>query len=66
MGFFNQQPIKKVKVLGIRTAEETKIFHNVNSAQYSLLILDEDGSRGLVECEAKELIKKYIDYIDID
>lgn len=69
MGFFavnnKELNIKKVKVLGIRSVEQTKLFATYNASLYSLLILYEDGSRDLVECESKELQKKYLAYIEV-
>lgn len=56
------KPIKAVKVLGVRTAEQTKIISTVNSSVYCCLVLYEDGTRGLLELEAKEM-KKYLQYI---
>ena len=54
--------IQAVKVLGVRTAEETKILATYNATVYCLLIQYSDGSRSLFECNTKEMAK-YIDYI---
>jgi len=66
MGFFNNnsKEIKKVKLLGIRTAEQTKILGTYNSSLFCLLVLYSDNSKELVECESKEFQKKYINYIE--
>ena len=68
MGLFSMKPtqeIAKVKVLGVRTAEETKVFATYNSAVYCVLVEYTDGTRALDECDAKGM-SKYLDYIDID
>ena len=66
MGLFSSsKQITKVKVLGIRTAEQTKILATYNSSLYCLLVLYSDNSRELVECESKEFEKKYINYVEI-
>lgn len=68
MGFFDTpkvKEIKKVKLLGIRTAEQTKVLGTWNSSLYCLLIIYADNSRDLVECESKEFQKKYLEYLEI-
>ena len=55
----------KVKVLGVRTAENTGVFATYNSAVYCVLVEHIDGTRMVDECSAKEMVK-YLDYIDID
>ncbi len=63
MGFFSgQQKIAKVNVLGVRTAEETKVLSTVNFGIYCLLIEYTDGSRELKEVNGREM-KVYLDYI---
>lgn len=68
MGLFKAQvkkEIAKVKVLGVRTAENTGIFATYNSAVYCVLIEHTDGTRVVDECSAKDMTK-YLDYIDMD
>lgn len=66
MGLFNnyEKEISSVKLLGIRTAEQTKILGTYNSSLYCLIVLYTDNSKELVECESKEFQKKYLDYIE--
>lgn len=70
MGFFGKEQkqekqISKVKVLGIRTGEETRVLATVNSSIYCLLVLYADGTRDLIECEYKNM-QKYLNFINID
>lgn len=60
MGFFSTTPqkqVEKVKILGIRTAEQTKVFSTVNSSMYCMIVLYSDGTKELIECESKEFQK---------
>ena len=57
--------IKIVKILGVRTTEQTKVLATYNSSLYCLLVVYSDDSRELIECDSKELQKKYIDFIEI-
>lgn len=59
-----QKIIAKVKVLGIRTAMQTKTFYEENSTQYSILVLYTDGTRELLELSSKQMTN-YINYIDM-
>lgn len=70
MGLFKsnakpQREIAAVKVLGVRTAEETRALATYNSTMYCLLVAYEDGGRELVEAYAKDM-GKYIDYISME
>lgn len=68
MGLFSNTPakqIQKIKLLGIRTAEQTKVFSTVNSSMYCMIVLYTDGTRELVEVESKEFQKSYLQYIEI-
>ena len=69
MGLLSGTSSKKiytVKVLGVRTAENTGFFATYNSAVYCVLIEYEDGTRAIDECSAKDMMKKYVYYIDMD
>ena len=59
---FNSKQIQAVKVLGVRTAEQTRVLATYNSSVYCCLVLYSDGSREIVECDTKEM-KKYLPYI---
>ncbi len=48
----SRTPTKAV-VLGIRTAENTRVLATVNSTMYALLVEYSDGSRELLELDAK-------------
>lgn len=68
MGLFTATPekvIKKVKLLGIRTAEQTKVFSTVNSSMYCMIVLYTDGTKELIECESKEFQKKYLNFVEM-
>lgn len=56
--------IERVRVLGVRTAEQTKVLATYNSSVYCLLILYTNGNRELVEVPAEKM-KKYLQYIKI-
>lgn len=59
--------IRKVKCLGVRTGEETRVLATYNSAVYCMLVEYSDGSRELIEGEAKSKdIKKLLQYIDMN
>ena len=53
-----------VKVLGVRTVEQTKVLATYNSTIYCLMLIYSDGRRELEEVEAKKM-SKYLQYIDI-
>lgn len=68
MGFFSVTPekkIQKVKLLGIRTAEQTKVFSTINSSMYCMIVLYTDGTKELVECESKEFQAKYLNFVEM-
>lgn len=66
MGLFGGiKEIKKVKFLGVRTAEQTKILGTHNSSLYCLIVQYTDDTRVLIECDSKEFQNKYINYIDM-
>lgn len=62
MGFLSAGRIQCVVVLGVRTAEQTKVIATYNSSVYCLMVEYEDGSRKLVECNAKEM-ERYLPYV---
>lgn len=57
--------IAAVKVLGVRTTEETRALATYNSTMYCLLVAYEDGGRELVEVTAKDMAK-YINHIPMN
>lgn len=66
MGLFSAtKEIKKVKLLGIRSAEQTKIFGTYNSSLYCLIVQYTDNTKALIECESEEFQKKYLNFIEI-
>ena len=48
----SKTPVRAI-VLGVREAEDTKLLATVNSTMYSLLVAYNDGSRELLELDAK-------------
>lgn len=67
MGLFGktEKEIQKVKLLGIRTAEQTKVLSTHNFSIFCLLVQYVDETRELVECEAKDFQNKYMSYIEM-
>lgn len=69
MGFFTPKPVGKsvsrVKVLGVRTAADSKLLATYNYGIYCLLVEYDDGSREIVEAElGSNELEFYIDYIE--
>lgn len=67
MGFFGTKTngIKRIKIVGVRTAQQTKVMATYNYGIYSLLIEFTDGHRELVEEEADgRNMKAYLPYIE--
>lgn len=67
MGFFGTKTdgISRIKIVGVRTAQQTKVMATYNYGIYSLLIEYTDGHRGLVEVEADSRdMKTYLPYIE--
>ena len=59
-------PINRVKFMGVRTAEQTKILATYNSTLYCFLIEYEDGSRELVEYNGGDKkLNELLQYIDM-
>ena len=50
--FKGKVPVRAV-VLGVRAAEQTRVLATYNSTMYSLLVAYNDGSRQLLELDAK-------------
>jgi len=64
MGVFTKD-IARVKVLGVRTAHETKVFATYNFGIYCLLIQYMDGSLELKEVDGNGgKMNKYLPYIE--
>lgn len=61
---FNKKTIRAVKVLGVRSAEETKVLATYNTTIYSVLVEYSDGSRAIDECDAKHM-SVYLPYIEM-
>lgn len=66
--YSNYYNIRKVKVLGVRTAEETKVFATYNYSIYSLLIIFKNGRQQVLEVRGDskrfELLTPYIEKED--
>lgn len=59
---FGAKKIQAVKVLGVRTAEKTKVLATYNSSVYCCLVIYNDGSRELLEVPYKKMAQ-YVPYI---
>jgi hypothetical protein len=69
MGIFSKQAkeISRVKFMGVRTAEETKLLGTYNSSMYCFLIEYTDGTRALVDYEAKDkAMQEILPFINMD
>ena len=64
MVFGTKKEIKAVKVLGVRTGEQTKVLATYNSSVYCMLVEYADGSRKIVECETGEM-GQYLPFISM-
>ena len=54
MALFRRNPIRAI-VLGVRTAEQTKVLATYNSSVYSLLVEYDDGFREILELSLKDM-----------
>lgn len=67
MGLFKKKEIARVKFLGVRTAEETKIMATYNSTVYCFLIEYADGSRAVREFGGDDkALPEVLSFIDMD
>ena len=56
MGLFSQKETKvitRAKVIGVRTAEESKTLVTYNFGVYSFLVEYDDGTHGIIESNPK-------------
>jgi hypothetical protein len=59
--------IKTVKLLGTRTAAETRILATYNFTVYSFLVVYDDGEREVVECQnGSKVFNKLLPYIEVN
>ena len=58
--------VARVKVLGIRTAMESRAFSSVNFGIYTLLIEYMDGRREIIEVDKVSALQKYAKYMSMD
>ena len=59
--------ISRVKLLGIRTAEQTKVLATYNSTLYCFLVEYDNGDRAILEYHAGDKeIKELLYMIDMD
>lgn len=59
---FLSKKLETIKILGVRTAHETKVLATYNSSVYCCLFVYSDGSREVKELSTKE-INKVAQYI---
>ena len=62
----SKDPIKRVKVLGVRTGEFSTGFRRKVGTIYCLVVEYEDGTRDLVDCDMEDFHERFIDYIDLN
>ena len=62
MGIFDPDVVR-VKVLGVRTAMDSKLLGTVNYGIYSLLIERKNGKVEVIEVEYKDM-NRYAKYIE--
>lgn len=62
MGLFDVDCVK-AKIVGVRTAEKTTTFADINFGIYSLLVQHKNGTIELIEVEFNKM-KKYVPYIE--
>ena len=62
MGIFDPDVVR-VKVLGVRTAIDSKLFGTVNYGIYSLLLERKNGKYEVIEVEYKDM-DRYAKYIE--
>lgn len=65
MGLMNNVKINRVKIVGVHTAEDTKVLVTHNMSIYSILVEYFDGHVELKECTFKDM-KQYEKYLYID
>nr|DAR41401.1 MAG TPA: hypothetical protein [Caudoviricetes sp.] len=67
MSLFAKKEIYRVKYMGVRTAEQTKVLGTYNSSMYCFLVEYTDGSRALLDYEAKDkALQEILPFIDMD
>lgn len=67
MPLFQKKQIQRVKCLGVRTAEETKVLATYNSTIYCFLIEYADRSRVIREYGASDkAVIELLQYINMD
>lgn len=57
--------INRIKVLGVRTEVDMRLFWHVNYGVYCLLVEYANGDRKLIEVRFDKM-DKYVPYLDID
>nr|DAQ51716.1 MAG TPA: HIF-1 alpha peptide bound to-peptide complex, tumor suppressor, cancer.0A [Caudoviricetes sp.] len=67
MPLFQKKQIQRVKCLGVRTAEETKVLATYNSTIYCFLIEYTDRSRAIKEYGASDrALQELLPYISMN
>lgn len=65
MSTYNGKDVLKARIVGVRTAEQTKVMATYNFGIYSILVQYVDGSKELVEekfdSAGMRLLVKYMD-----
>lgn len=62
---YDNKTLARVKCVGVRTAEQTKVLATYNYGIYSFLVEFTDGSRGIYEEQLGSVgMKKLINFIE--
>lgn len=65
MGFLSGKKIVRTLIVGVRTAQDTKMFATYNYGVYSFVVEYDNGSREIVEVKGNDpKAKEYLMYLD--
>lgn len=65
MGIFTSKKIVRTLIVGVRMAQDTKVFATYNYGMYSFVVEYDNGSREIVEVKGNDpKAKEYLMYLD--
>ena len=65
MGIFTSKKIVRTLIVGVRMAQDTKVFATYNYGMYSFVVEYDNGIRELVEVKGNDpKVKEYLMYLD--
>lgn len=65
MGIFTSKKIVRTLIVGVRMAQDTKVFATYNYGMYSFVVEYDNGSREIVEVKGNDpKVKEYLMYLD--